>query len=187
MIEIIQTSPRWWTAWLPVLGSTIVAAAAFTGVILSNRTNRRAIEAADDREWVKWQREKLAELADELLQVADVTAGRMRGCFTWEPQDVSKETADINNKISSIPHLRRRLQLVTGDALDKDCTEVFNALGKCFIAVGDHYRTARSEVMTKQTNRPSMDAIDAAALLVNSAQVAFISTVRKCMESMGSV
>lgn len=79
IIQIVQSSPDWWLAWLPVLGSALVAAAAFTGVIISNRTNRKAIEAADDREWVKWQREQLAAIADEIITAAHQVGARLRG------------------------------------------------------------------------------------------------------------
>lgn len=39
----------WWIPWLPVLGSLIVAVAAVIGVMVSNKTNIKAIDAADMR------------------------------------------------------------------------------------------------------------------------------------------
>ncbi|MFC8384275.1 hypothetical protein [Nocardia sp. NPDC057272] len=68
VIEIVQNSPAWWQAWLPLLGSIVVASAAFTGVLVSNRTNRKAIAAADARDARQWQKEKCHEAAVSLIE-----------------------------------------------------------------------------------------------------------------------
>lgn len=70
-VEVISHASAW-TPWLPVLGSVIVALAAFTGVFLSNRTNRAAIAAADDREHDKWWREAVLTEVAEALDTSSV-------------------------------------------------------------------------------------------------------------------
>lgn len=81
MIVEIVNQTDWWLPWLPVLGSALVAVAAFAGVVKSNRTTRTAIESADTREREKWQtdrdlerekwhRDNLLRLCSEALRVA---------------------------------------------------------------------------------------------------------------------
>ncbi|SDR08301.1 hypothetical protein SAMN04489765_3115 [Tsukamurella pulmonis] len=47
-VEVLN-SASWWLPWLPVLGSLLVAVAAVIGVVINNRTNRDAIDAANER------------------------------------------------------------------------------------------------------------------------------------------
>jgi hypothetical protein len=75
-VEIINQSD-WWQPYVPplvgLLGSVIVASVAFIGIMKSNRTNLRAIEAADTREREKWQsdsdREREKWRRDNLLRI----------------------------------------------------------------------------------------------------------------------
>ncbi len=67
----------WWQPYVPplvgLLGAVIVASVAFIGIMKSNRTNLRAIEAADTREREKWQsdsdREREKWHRDNLLRI----------------------------------------------------------------------------------------------------------------------
>jgi hypothetical protein len=55
---VVAFTADWWQPYSPplvgLLGSIIVAGAAFLGVVESNRTNQRAIDAADERERDRW-------------------------------------------------------------------------------------------------------------------------------------
>jgi len=70
----------WWLPYVPplvgLLGSIIVATAAFFGVSKSNRTNQQAIVATDKREWEKWRRETLLKLS-RTVGAVDRTRGRV--------------------------------------------------------------------------------------------------------------
>lgn len=66
-VEITNASPAW-MPWLPVLGSVIVAVAAFVGVFVSNRTNRKAIEASDARDHDTWRKSRCPDAATSLLE-----------------------------------------------------------------------------------------------------------------------
>lgn len=79
-VELVNDS-AWWLPWLPVVGSAVVAAVAFIGVIVSNRTNRAAITASDERaqqdrhdartrDFRTWQRDTLLEIAAPVVQAA---------------------------------------------------------------------------------------------------------------------
>jgi hypothetical protein len=65
-VQIVNETD-WWLPYVPplvgLLGSIIVATAAFFGVSKSNRTNQQAIVATDKREWQKWRRETLLKLS----------------------------------------------------------------------------------------------------------------------------
>lgn len=84
LVEVVSNSD-WWQPYVPPLvglvGSLIVAAAAFAGVVKNNRTNRDAIAAADtrerdkwtadrDREREKWHRDNLLRLCTDALRIA---------------------------------------------------------------------------------------------------------------------
>ena len=79
-VELVNQSD-WWLPWLPVLGSLVVALVAFIGVIVSNRTNRAAIDASDQRaeqdrhdvrtrDFRTWQRDTTLEIAAAVVQAA---------------------------------------------------------------------------------------------------------------------
>ena len=72
-VQVVNATD-WWLPYVPplvgLLGSIIVATAAFFGVSKSNRTNQQAIVATDQREWEKWRRETLLKLCSEALTVA---------------------------------------------------------------------------------------------------------------------
>jgi hypothetical protein len=67
----ITNQTDWWQAYTPplvgLLSSLVVAAAAFWGVIVSNRTNVLAIDAADKRERDTWRRETVLRLSSDAL------------------------------------------------------------------------------------------------------------------------
>ncbi|GFG67915.1 hypothetical protein MKUB_54050 [Mycobacterium kubicae] len=63
----ITNHTEWWQPWLPVGTGLVVAMVAFAGVLLSNRTNRRAIAAADGREVDKWRRDTLLRLCSDAV------------------------------------------------------------------------------------------------------------------------
>lgn len=74
MPVVITNQTDWWQPYVPplvgLIGSIIVAAAAFAGVVKNNRTNSRAIEAADNREREKWYRDNLLRICSEAVRVS---------------------------------------------------------------------------------------------------------------------
>lgn len=63
----ITNHADWWQPWLPVGTGLVIAMVAFAGVLISNRTNRLAIAAADGREVDKWKRDTLLRLCSEAV------------------------------------------------------------------------------------------------------------------------
>jgi hypothetical protein len=63
----ITNHTDWWQRWLPVTTGLLVGLVAFAGVLISNRTNRRAIAAADYREVDKWRRDTILRLCSEAV------------------------------------------------------------------------------------------------------------------------
>jgi hypothetical protein len=66
---------EWWLPWHPVGTGLIVAMVAFVGVLISNRTNRLAIAAADGREVDKWRRDTLLKLCSEAVTASLAVEG----------------------------------------------------------------------------------------------------------------
>ncbi|MFI5501704.1 hypothetical protein ACIA5E_21800 [Nocardia asteroides] len=180
IVQLVQSSPDWWLAWLPVLGSALVATAAFSGVIISNRTNRRAIEAADDREWVKWQREQLAAIANEIITAAHQAGGRLRGFALWSDDQANIEFAEINNEIAALPNLARKLELIVGDALDKEGTEVNKALMAAMLVALEAQRLSADERSLKRDELKRQ--MDESATRIAESCRQFTAAVRKTMK-----
>jgi hypothetical protein len=76
-IELINHT-SWLTLWLPFIIAMVGSAVALFGVFWSNRTNRKAFDAADkraeadrqmaqDRDFRLWQRDTLLRLADDVV------------------------------------------------------------------------------------------------------------------------
>jgi hypothetical protein len=77
----IVSHTSWVQLWLPFITAMIGSVVALFGVFWSNRTNRKAIDAADtraqedrkeahDRDFRLWQRDTLLRLADEIVGAA---------------------------------------------------------------------------------------------------------------------
>jgi hypothetical protein len=77
LVELINHA-GWVPLWLPFITAMVGSAVALFGIFWSNRTNRKAIEAADrrarddrksaqDRDFRLWQRDTLLRLADEVV------------------------------------------------------------------------------------------------------------------------
>ncbi|WP_428338798.1 hypothetical protein [Mycobacterium sp.] len=182
-VEILNHS-GWWQLWLPFVGSLIVAMVAFIGVLLSNRTNGRAITASDERELVRWRREKLLELADTLLNTSDFAAGRLRGCLSWTGTTTANKTLyEVNNDFSTIPMLGRRMTFIT-DNLDEEVKAVFDAIGELFLFTAEKWERAKHEV--GQSSQPTIKAIETEAEKVRVAQRAFVLAVRKAVTNLAS-
>lgn len=80
LVELISRT-SWQSLWLPFITAIVGSAVALFGVFWSNRTNRKAIDAADarakadrqiahDRDFRLWQRDTLLRLADEVVGAA---------------------------------------------------------------------------------------------------------------------
>jgi hypothetical protein len=70
----ITNQTDWWLPYVPplvgIIGSILVAVVALYSVRKSNRTNERAIDAADDREREKWHRDNLLRICSEAVRVS---------------------------------------------------------------------------------------------------------------------
>lgn len=73
LVEIVNQTD-WWQPYVPPLvglvGSILVAVVALYSVRKSNRTNERAIDAADNREREKWHRDNLLRICSEAVRVS---------------------------------------------------------------------------------------------------------------------
>lgn len=136
VIQIAQNSAPWWQVWLPLLGSVIVASAAITGVLISNRTNRSAIaatqrnvestnSAAAEREHEKWRREQILQSATKIL----TTTHECHGILERDPaQQTAEQRIDILRTLGShqsalLGHAQSLLMLGAHD-LAQECNVI---------------------------------------------------------------
>lgn len=150
VIEIVQSSPAWWLAWLPILGSALVAAAAITGVLISNRTNRQAIEAADTRhrealdsalenleatntaaerrEHEKWRRETILASLASVLDASNALCNRLYFYHRWSAADLSSKHAENSKIVESTRVAISMLRLLANDGIADRCNDLSMAL-----------------------------------------------------------
>ena len=173
---------EWWLPWLPILGALIVASAAFVGILISNRTNRRAITAADDREWVRWRREKVFDLAGEILEKSSTCKARLGGCISWSRESCKRQLGEINNLNSELPYAAARLRLITDD-LDAHIEEIVLKVFGLIKFVSDNQATAKREMAVD--DRTTFNLIEQGEREVEEAQTRFIEEVRRVSFALG--
>jgi hypothetical protein len=100
-VEVISQS-NWWLPWLPVLASGVVAAVAVTGVVLSYRTSRAAVEAS--RLAIEANRQaseaavetnRLAITAADNRAIADRGDAHDRDFRLWQRDNLLRLSADV--------------------------------------------------------------------------------------------
>jgi len=95
-IEIVNQA-EWWQPYVPpglgLLGSIVVASAAFYGIRRSHLTNQETNAAADNRESAKWRRETILRLCAELQirasEVEDICVAGVKARAGGEAFDFS--------------------------------------------------------------------------------------------------
>lgn len=134
VIQIIQSSAAWWQAWLPVLGSALVAAAALRGVVLSNRVNRDAIRSADERALASWQRDEVLKVVLAALETSDYILQELRYQYSWKAEYARKDN-DLKRATDKMSLHTTSLQLLAPGALASRCKELHDALFRAREAV----------------------------------------------------
>lgn len=180
-VEILSDAD-WWQPWLPVLGSTIVAAAAIVGIIKSNKTNRDAITAADDREFAKWRRETILKLSSEAATAALDISRDVRELITRKNREVDDEIRlaldRIELAIRRLPEIEEHLRLVGAVELADKCGLIATSLSaawgpavQCIDA-----RVAKPDAPTMAAARA---AFDMTIGMVDSSRVAFVAEAQR--------
>lgn len=177
--DLVQYAPL--AVWLPFLGSCIVAGAAFLGVFLSNRTNRTAIAAADGREYQRWHREALAELAFQMMETADESIGKARGCSTWTRSNHVAQSYEATNRITHMTSLFRRLEVLVGRSLDRPATKMVQAVSEVSAAAC----TSWTEVSAQGLNGTAQRRINELGEVATEEVREFADAVRRHLQSCG--
>ncbi|WP_280500043.1 hypothetical protein [Nocardia farcinica] len=142
------------TQWLPVLSSLIVAGAALIGFAVNNRTNRRAIEAADERhretleearrgmelahtagerrEHDKWRHEAVVAAVSSVLETSNSVRQQLWSCHRWEVDDnfeLEQVGADIHEALWGCNGTINRLRLLASPKIPNQCEDLLSTLG----------------------------------------------------------
>ncbi|MEU7767634.1 hypothetical protein AB0B25_21225 [Nocardia sp. NPDC049190] len=107
------------TQWLPLLASLVVAVAALVGVLVNNRTNRAAVDAADERSRITLdaadERNRVTlDAAQRNVELTNTAAGR-REHDMWRRESVLAAASSV---VSTSADVRR--QLLACDRWDAD-------------------------------------------------------------------
>ncbi|WP_218719472.1 hypothetical protein [Nocardia sp. MH4] len=127
VIQIFQSSAAWWQAWLPVLGSVLVAGVALWGVVVSNRTNRDAIAAADERALMSWRRDEVLKVVLSVLETSDDILQEFRYQHSWTAEYAKKDN-ELKRKTDKLSLNYSSLELLAPGALPSRCKELHEAL-----------------------------------------------------------
>lgn len=162
-MQLIQCSPSspTWQAWLPVLASTIVAAATLWGIWRNNKAadkrNRDALdasvanmvltnEAAADREVLKWRREALLEALASAVRTSREIAEEL---LPYPNANVNKyDIAGLRQTESKIHSLRTSaslLLMLDASDLSDICFSLNSAYSDATSAILDIYRDLKAE------------------------------------------
>lgn len=142
--------------WIPFLGSGLVALAAFLGVIVSNQKNRMAIAAADDREWIKWKRERLFEMSNSVIETVEYCASHFTGYHLWNGTESVRNFVDISNRFASVSNSARKIEmLVPDDPFKQSFREIMTTFAACAEAAKDNGDAARTAARRGTYDRTS--------------------------------
>ncbi|WP_153338921.1 hypothetical protein [Nocardia aurantia] len=182
IIEIAQKSAVTWVTWLPLAASGLVLIGAMVTLYVSNRTNRAAIAAADDREWIKWRREQLVSISNEILTAAHQAGTRLRGFSLWGSEG-EVQIVEINNEMAAIPDLARKLELIAGDAFSREVTAIHRSVALCWIFASENFKTVHQSgrVGMAQANTEMSEMTES----VGQACRDFTASVRAELKSAG--
>lgn len=140
--------------WLPVLGSLIVAGAALVGFLVNNATNRRAIDAADERhqqtleearheaelahsagerrEHDRWRHEAVVAAVSSVLETSNSVRQQLWSCHRWEVDDdfeLERAGHDIHESLWGCNGTINRLRLLATPKIPNQCEDLVSTLG----------------------------------------------------------
>lgn len=185
IIQIVQNSPASYQYWLPFLGSLVLAGVTVIGIWKSNATNRKAISAADSREWTKWRREKLTAHVEKFTALADEVAASLRGSITWNAQDTKRRLMEANNEQNPLLQIARNIELVADTKLNAELDAAIDALKRLEHTVEQHIEGHRREVAQGIAPGPELMKIKHAADEVDTRINEVLKRTRTVLESMG--
>ncbi|MEV0296222.1 hypothetical protein [Nocardia sp. NPDC050710] len=189
VIQIIQSSPAWWQAWLPLLGSCIVAAAAFTGVLVSNRTNRKAIStaqsnvelanaAAEHREHEKWRRETLLVTATKVLNRSAEIRYRIQVPGNWSRDRSNSILNSLRADVEAVGATDGVFDIVSKSPIGVQSKNLRKALYDAVAAAGSLEMALHGDKTSQEDRRAARDAFRRAVNEVQAAEHSFIAAVR---------
>ncbi|MFR9752706.1 hypothetical protein ACL02S_16950 [Nocardia sp. 004] len=138
------------TQWLPLLGSLVVAGAALVGVLVGNRTNRAAVDAADERNRVtldaaqrsveltnaaaahrdheKWRRESVLSAVSAVLAISNDVRQQLLHCERWEAEELDRVGEELRRTITGSSGFISGLRVVSQRKIPNRCEDLMRTL-----------------------------------------------------------
>ncbi|MEZ0358153.1 hypothetical protein [Mycobacterium sp. SA01] len=180
-VELLNHT-AWWQLWLPVLTAFIVAAVAFAGVVKSNRTNRMAISAADqrskdemresrDRDFRQWRRDNLRQIGTETVRIAIRTLDHLNTATTEEDDPTDdlfqkkwlKALEPVRSWGADIEANSPALRMIDADDAAKACRELAQVVTRAGVSGEPHAYSAMlnaKRIAAKTLNRRISEQAD---------------------------
>jgi hypothetical protein len=142
LVELINHT-GWIQLWLPFITAMVGAAVALFSVFVSNKTNRKAIDAADarsrtelsesrERDFRTWQRDALLRFGDEVVEAAIDAFGEYGKAIglahTWTREEFHASMEIVDARTRRIGANVARLRLIGAHYTADRCVALRNAL-----------------------------------------------------------
>ncbi|MGW5317846.1 hypothetical protein [Nocardia thailandica] len=181
VIHIFQSSPAWWQAWLPLLGSGLVAGVALLGVILSNRVNRDAIARADERAHASWHRDEVLKVVLAVLKTSDSILQAFRYQYQWKDEYANKDN-ELKQVTDKMALYTSSLELLAPGVLAEKCEALHEALFQAREAVVSYQeKDSGTRSRTQQAREDSQAKVEVA----KSARTEFIQAAQDTLDTSG--
>lgn len=177
----ITNHTDWWQPYLPpgigLLGSVVVAGAAFYGVRKSNATNVRSIEAADNRELEKWRRDTLMQLSSEVSEITrDVDRSYNRAAIGSDDDEFKKtHQATVWVSTRKLGTVQDSFRIIGKDSLAIKCSLIREAAYEIADPAEQHRLVVRSDDEPSDDEyQETRERLDAALKGMSDALSAFV-------------
>ncbi|WP_155980870.1 hypothetical protein [Nocardia sp. CNY236] len=138
------------TQWLPLLGSFVVGVVALIGILINNRTNRAAVDAADERNRVtldaarhttelalaatqrheheQWRRESVLAAVSAVLAISGTVRQQLLHCERWHADEVDHIAEEIRRTITRSQDSISSLRVVSHRKIPNRCEDLMRTL-----------------------------------------------------------
>lgn len=174
---------HWWIPWLPLLGSILVTATAFLGVMINNKNSRAAIRSARILDHHKWLRETLLQLgshaaghAFEIDRLYNVRS------FATNDEIFTQNMLTLAGEIRRLSATADSLSLIGFPELAATCAEIRFAADQVVEPANAHRETIRSSAPVEHVQQ-SRAAVDAQLAALGEARKRFVAHAQSTLKA----
>jgi hypothetical protein len=174
---------HWWIPWLPLLGSILVTATAFLGVMINNRNSRAAIRSARMLDHHKWLRETLLQLGSHAAGHA-FEIDRLYNVRSFATNDdvFTQNMLTLAGEIRRLSATADSLSLIGFPELAATCAEIRNAADQVVEPANTHRETIRSAAPADHIQQ-TRAVVDAQLTALSEARKRFVEHAQSTLKA----